>query len=88
MLFVGDRSVDRALAGLGVDVQVLPEALDLGPRLAAAIRNHRPGRPPAAGWDASAYSRDNEAGQLARFLRSCAARRAGRRATPGAAAGS
>lgn len=39
MLVVGDRSVDRAMTRLGVDVQVLPEALDLGPRLAAAIRN-------------------------------------------------
>jgi UDP:flavonoid glycosyltransferase YjiC (YdhE family) len=38
-LFVGDRSVDRALAGLAVEVQVLPEALDLGPRLVAAIRD-------------------------------------------------
>jgi len=37
-LFLGDRSVDRALAGTGVDVQLLPETLDLGPRLVAAIR--------------------------------------------------
>jgi UDP:flavonoid glycosyltransferase YjiC (YdhE family) len=37
-LFVGDRSVERTLAALGVEVRVLPEALDLGPRLVAAIR--------------------------------------------------
>jgi UDP:flavonoid glycosyltransferase YjiC (YdhE family) len=36
--FLGDRSVERTLRGLGVQVQVLPEALDLGPRLAGAIR--------------------------------------------------
>lgn len=36
--FVGDASVDRALKGLGVDVEVLPPAIDLGPRLVAAIR--------------------------------------------------
>src|SRR6266542_2775644 len=36
--FIGDRSVGRALTGLRVDVQVLPPELDLGPRLAGAIR--------------------------------------------------
>src|ERR1051326_5592223 len=37
--FVGDRSVGRALTGLGLAVQVLPPELDLGPRLAGAIRD-------------------------------------------------
>ena len=37
--FVGDRSVGRALTGLGLDVQVLPPEFDLGPRLAGAIRD-------------------------------------------------
>ena len=36
--FVGDRAVGRALTGLGLDVQVLPPELDLGPRLAHAVR--------------------------------------------------
>ena len=36
--FLGDRSVGRALSALGVDVQVLPPELDLGPRLAGAVR--------------------------------------------------
>jgi glycosyltransferase involved in cell wall biosynthesis len=56
--------------------------------LAEAIRDHLAGRPrPADGWDASPYSRDNQAGQLARFLRSCAARYAGRPAAPGGPGG-
>src|SRR5437867_3078520 len=38
-VFIGDAAVDRALSGLGLEVQVLPSALDLGPRLAGAIRN-------------------------------------------------
>jgi UDP:flavonoid glycosyltransferase YjiC (YdhE family) len=37
--FVGDRSVGRVLTGLGLDVQVLPPELDLGPRLGGAIRD-------------------------------------------------
>jgi UDP:flavonoid glycosyltransferase YjiC (YdhE family) len=37
--FIGDRSVGRALSQLGVGVQVLPSELDLGPRLAGAIRS-------------------------------------------------
>jgi len=36
--FVGDRSVERALSALDVEVEVLPPNLDLGPRLAGAIR--------------------------------------------------
>ena len=36
--FIGDTSVERALEGLGLEVQVLPPELDLGPRLVAAIR--------------------------------------------------
>jgi hypothetical protein len=36
--FVGDASVARAVTGLGLDVHILPPELDLGPRLAAAIR--------------------------------------------------
>jgi hypothetical protein len=36
--FVGDRSVGRALSGLGLDIQELPPEFDLGPRLAGAIR--------------------------------------------------
>ncbi len=38
-VFVGDRSVLRALEGLGVDAEALPPELDLGPRLVAAIRD-------------------------------------------------
>ncbi len=37
-VFVGDRSVEHALAGLGAEVRVLPSELDLGPRLISAIR--------------------------------------------------
>lgn len=38
--------------------------------LAQAVRDHRAGvARDAAGWDASAYTRDNQAGQLAAFLR-------------------
>src|SRR5919197_4806381 len=37
-VFVGDRSVERTLAGLGVEARVLPSELDLGPRLIGAIR--------------------------------------------------
>ncbi len=36
--FLGDSSVERSLAPLGVDVQALPTSLDLGPRLGGAIR--------------------------------------------------
>jgi len=36
--FLGDASVGRALGPLGVDVDVLPPDLDLGPRLARAVR--------------------------------------------------
>ena len=36
--FAGDASVQRALSGLGLEVEVLPAELDLGPRLIAAIR--------------------------------------------------
>jgi len=36
--FVGDASVDETLHGPGLDVDVLPPALDLGPRLVDAIR--------------------------------------------------
>ncbi len=35
--FAGDASVQRALAGLGPAVEVLPAELDLGPRLVAAV---------------------------------------------------
>ena len=39
--------------------------------LASAIRDHKTGRFQAAtNWDASAYNREHEAGQLARFLNS------------------
>jgi UDP:flavonoid glycosyltransferase YjiC (YdhE family) len=38
-IFVGDRSAGRMLAGLQLDVRVLPQTLDLGPRLVAAIRD-------------------------------------------------
>jgi UDP:flavonoid glycosyltransferase YjiC (YdhE family) len=37
--FLGDASVGRALAPLGIDTEVLPSELDLGPRLAGAIRD-------------------------------------------------
>lgn len=36
-LFAGDRAVERTLGGVGLEVQVLPPELDLGPRLIAAI---------------------------------------------------
>jgi len=36
--FVGDAAVDRALSGLGLEVEVLPAELNLGPRLAGAVR--------------------------------------------------
>ena len=36
--FVGDAAVDRAPSGLGLEVQVLPAELNLGPRLAGAVR--------------------------------------------------
>jgi Erythromycin biosynthesis protein CIII-like, C-terminal domain len=38
-VFVGDRSVQRSLGGLGLEVRVLPEELDLGPRLVGAIQD-------------------------------------------------
>src|SRR5437867_3994531 len=38
-VFLGDASVARALAPLGVDTEVLPPELDLGPRLVAAVRD-------------------------------------------------
>jgi UDP:flavonoid glycosyltransferase YjiC (YdhE family) len=38
MRFLGDPSVERALRGLDLEVDVLPQALDLGPRLIGAIR--------------------------------------------------
>jgi UDP:flavonoid glycosyltransferase YjiC (YdhE family) len=37
--FIGDRSVGSTLSQLGLDVQVLPSELDLGPRLAGAVRD-------------------------------------------------
>lgn len=36
--FVGDRSVQHPVAHLGIDVELLPDELDLGPRLVAVIR--------------------------------------------------
>jgi len=36
--FIGDAAVDRTLSGLGLEVQVLPAELNLGPRLAGAVR--------------------------------------------------
>ena len=36
--FIGDAAVDRALSGLELEVQVLPAELNLGPRLASAVR--------------------------------------------------
>jgi UDP:flavonoid glycosyltransferase YjiC (YdhE family) len=37
-VFLGDRSVDRVLRDVGVATEMLPPALDLGPRLAGAVR--------------------------------------------------
>jgi UDP:flavonoid glycosyltransferase YjiC (YdhE family) len=37
--FVGDASVARSLAPLGVETEVLAPELDLGPRLVSAIRD-------------------------------------------------
>jgi len=36
-IFVGDRSAERVLTGLELDVRVLPKRFDLGPRLVTAI---------------------------------------------------
>ena len=38
IVFIGDRSVERALGELGAVVRVLPPELDMGPRLAGAVR--------------------------------------------------
>jgi UDP:flavonoid glycosyltransferase YjiC (YdhE family) len=38
VLVLGDRSVERGLAGVGLDVATLPPELDLGPTLIGAIR--------------------------------------------------
>ena len=35
----GDRSVQRSLGYVGVDVEPLPPELDLGPRLSGAVRD-------------------------------------------------
>ena len=37
-VFLGDRSVQRVVRGLGVETETLPPEVDLGPRLAGAIR--------------------------------------------------
>jgi UDP:flavonoid glycosyltransferase YjiC (YdhE family) len=37
--FAGDRSVQRSLGYVGVDVEPLPPELDLGPRLSGAVRD-------------------------------------------------
>lgn len=37
--FVGDPSLERALAGFDVDIEVLPTALDFGPRFATTMRD-------------------------------------------------
>src|SRR2546425_11733572 len=37
-VFIGDAAVERTLSGLGLEVRVLPAELDLGPRLAGAVR--------------------------------------------------
>jgi glycosyltransferase involved in cell wall biosynthesis len=52
--------------------------------LAAAVRDHRSGQfaRQAARWDASAYTRDNEAGQLARLMDSILAEKAERDRPP------
>ncbi len=39
VFFVGDRSVEHALRAVDAPTEVLPRALDLGPRLIAAIRD-------------------------------------------------
>jgi hypothetical protein len=39
VFFVGDGSVERALRGVNVPIEVLAPELDLGPRLGAAIRD-------------------------------------------------
>ena len=37
-VFLGDRSVQLVVRDVGVDTEILPPELDLGPRLAGAIR--------------------------------------------------
>jgi UDP:flavonoid glycosyltransferase YjiC (YdhE family) len=37
-IFLGDRSVQRAVRDVGGDTEILPPELDLGPRLAGAVR--------------------------------------------------
>jgi UDP:flavonoid glycosyltransferase YjiC (YdhE family) len=52
LTFLGDASVERAVGGLGLDVDVLPSPLDLGPRLVEAIQEamaETGGDPAAAG---------------------------------------
>lgn len=39
LLFAGDASVERSLRPLGIEIDVLPAELDLGPRLVATIRD-------------------------------------------------
>src|SRR2546427_685335 len=39
LMVLGDRSVERSLAGLEVRTEVLPPELDLGPTLGSAIRD-------------------------------------------------
>ena len=39
LIVLGDRSVERSLAGLKVETEVLPSELDLGPALGGAIRD-------------------------------------------------
>jgi UDP:flavonoid glycosyltransferase YjiC (YdhE family) len=39
VIVLGDRSVERSLAGLGVRTELLPPELDLGPMLGGAIRD-------------------------------------------------
>ena len=51
-VFLGDSSVERTLRGSGTEVEVLPPALDLGPRMIGAIREAMAatgGDPAAAG---------------------------------------
>ena len=38
-IFIGDAGVQRILSPLRIDVEVLPETLDLGPRLVGVIQD-------------------------------------------------
>jgi len=77
-VILGDLSVERAVAGLGVEVESLPAGLDLGPRLIAAIREAMAasGGDPAAAGPRVAESLAEWAADVAAPIAASMARRA------------